>query len=222
MTSLTKRKERKRVSEFKPPPIEGKTDNQSEYIRSIKQSEIVVCTGPSGSGKSYIAAGLASKALLTGRADRVVVTRPLICTGKGLGHLPGDVMEKISPYLSPMMEHFRHFLGNAEYGNAINYRRLCYQPLEVMRGSTFDESWMILDEAQNCTEEQIKMFITRMGKNSKVLVNGDIKQTDLRSTGLTAVSDKLASIEGVSISRLTREDIQRNGIIARVLDALEL
>lgn len=131
-------------------------------------------------------------------------------------------MEKISPYLSPMMENFRHFLGNSEYGNAINYNKLCYHPLEVMRGATFNKSWMILDEAQNCTEEQIKMFITRMGEDSKVLINGDTKQADLKGTGLLAVANKLQQVEGVRVNKLYREDIQRNGIIARVLDALEL
>ena len=106
--------------------------------------------------------------------------------------------------------------------HAINYNKLCYHPLEVMRGATFNKSWMILDEAQNCTEEQIKMFITRMGEDSKVLINGDTKQADLKGTGLLAVANKLQQVEGVQVNKLYREDIQRNGIIARVLDALEL
>lgn len=122
----------------------------------------------------------------------------------------------------PMQENLKHFLGRAYYGEYYNAGRIKYMPLEVMRGSTFNHSYMILDEAQNCSFEQIKMFITRMGEGSKVLINGDIKQTDIKSrSGLAHCIEKLYNIEGIAYCQLTIQDIQRNGILGRVLNALE-
>ena len=202
--------------------LEAQTPNQKDYIRSIIENEIVFCSGPSGSGKSYIAAGIAAHHLHESKIERIIVTRPLVCAGKDVGSLPGELDEKIAPYLLPMQENIKHFLGRALYGYYANNRQIEFKPLEMMRGATFHDSYMILDEAQNCTIDQIKMFITRMGKNSKVLINGDINQTDLRGhSGLSYVINKLSKIEGVGISQLSYEDIQRNGIIGDVLNALE-
>jgi len=202
--------------------LEAKTINQKEYIRSIIENDIILCTGPSGSGKSFIAAGLASRHLHEGLVERIIVTRPLVCTGKDVGSLPGELDEKIDPYLIPMKENLKHFLTQAYYGYYSNEGSIQYKPLELMRGATFHDSYMILDEAQNCTVEQIKMFITRMGNNSKVLINGDINQDDLQGrSGLNFCINKLQNIEGIGICRLGYEDIQRNGILGRVLNALE-
>ena len=157
-----------------------------------------------------------------GRIERIIVTRPLVCAGKDIGSLPGELGEKIAPYLLPMQENMKHFLGRALYGYYANNRQIEFKPLEMMRGATFHDSYMILDEAQNCTIDQIKMFITRMGQNSKVLINGDTNQTDLRShSGLAYVMNKLELIDGVGNCKLTYDDIQRNGIIGDVLNALE-
>jgi phosphate starvation-inducible PhoH-like protein len=201
--------------------VEAKTENQKEYIRSIVDNDVIFCSGPSGSGKSYIAAGIAAEHLHRGDIEQVLITRPLVCTGKELGSLPGDLLEKIAPYLLPMQENFRHFLGRAYYGMHYNEGRIKYQPLEVMRGSTFHNTYMILDEAQNCTFEQIKMFITRMGQGSKVLINGDTRQCDLSKSGLWDCIEKLKNVEGVGICNLTTQDIQRNGILGRILNAME-
>ena len=201
--------------------VEAKTENQKEYIRSIVDNDVIFCSGPSGSGKSYIAAGIAAEHLHRGDIEQVLITRPLVCTGKELGSLPGDLLEKIAPYLLPMQENFRHFLGRAYYGMHYNEGRIKYQPLEVMRGSTFHNTYMILDEAQNCTFEQIKMFITRMGQGSKVLINGDTRQCDLSRSGLWDCIEKLKNVEGVGICSLTTQDIQRNGILGRILNAME-
>ena len=134
----------------------------------------------------------------------------------------GELNEKIAPYLLPMKENIKFFLGRAYYGQYENENRIKYLPLEVMRGSTFNDSYMILDEAQNCSMDQIKMFITRMGKNSKVIINGDVRQTDIRSvSGLYECIDRLKDVEGVAVCSLTNQDIQRNGIIGRILNALE-
>ena len=203
-------------------PITAKTDNQKDYIRDIVDNDVIFCTGPSGSGKSYIAAGIAANHIYRDELEQIIVTRPLVCAGKDIGSLPGELDEKIKPYLLPMEENLKHFLGRDYYGKLFNDGRIRYEPLEVMRGATFHDAYMILDEAQNCTLEQIKMFITRMGDNSKVLINGDIRQTDIRKfSGLLECIDRLDGVEGVGISRLYYEDIQRNGIIGRVLEALE-
>jgi|TARA_R110000765_G_scaffold262549_1_gene362473 phosphate starvation-inducible PhoH-like protein len=203
-------------------PIEAKTENQKDYIRDLVENDVIFCIGPSGSGKSFIAAGIAANKIFKNEIDQIIVTRPLVCAGKDIGSLPGELDDKIKPYLLPMEENLKYFLGRDYYGKLFNDRRIRYEPLELMRGATFNDSYMILDEAQNCTIEQIKMFITRMGKESKVMINGDIRQTDIRNfSGLMDCVDRLEDVEGVATSRLYNEDIQRNGIIGRVLEALE-
>jgi phosphate starvation-inducible PhoH-like protein len=189
---------------------------------SIDAGSFVFITGASGSGKSMIAAGLGSEHLHFGRYDQIIITRPLICTGKDIGALPGDISEKIAPFLVPMQEYFKLFLGNTFYTMYFNEKKIRYEPLEVMRGATFHNTYMILDEAQNCTFDQIKMFITRIGENSKVIINGDAKQNDLKTrSGLEMCMNKLTGVEGVGVIYLDNSDIQRNGIIGRVLNALE-
>lgn len=200
----------------------AKTENQKEYIRSIIENDITFCTGPSGTGKSFIAAGIASEHILKDKIESIIVTRPLVCTGKDIGSLPGELNEKIKPYLAPMEENLKYFLGRDKFGLYYNTRRIRFEPLETMRGATFHNAYMVLDEAQNCTLEQIKMFITRMGENSKVIINGDTKQTDLYGdSGLYHCLRKLQGINGIGICELSYQDIQRNGIIGHVLRALE-
>ncbi len=200
----------------------AKTENQKNYIRSIVENDITFCTGPSGTGKSFIVAGIASEHLEKDKVETIIVTRPLVCTGKDIGSLPGELNEKIKPYLQPMEENLKYFLGRDKFGLYYNTRRIRFEPLETMRGSTFHNAYMILDEAQNCTFEQIKMFITRMGENSKVIINGDTKQTDLyRENGLANCLQKLININGVGICKLDYGDIQRNGILGAILNALE-
>ena len=202
--------------------LEAKTANQKNYIKSIVENDVIFCSGPSGCGKSFIAAGLAAEHLHRGDIERVIITRPLVCTGKDIGSLPGELLDKIAPYLMPMQENFKHFLGQAYYGLYFNDGKITYQPLEVMRGSTFHNCYMILDEAQNCTFDQIKMFITRMGENSKVLINGDTNQTDLSyNSGLSKCINRLSNVRGVGICDLNYSDIQRNGILGDILTALE-
>ena len=194
----TRREEKPKVQH-----VEAKTENQKIYIRSIVENDIVFCSGPSGSGKSFVAAGIAAEHLHRGDIEQIIITRPLVCTGKDIGSLPGELGEKIAPYLLPMQENLKFFFGRSYYGHYDNEGQILYKPLEVMRGSTFHNAYMILDEAQNCTTEQIKMFITRMGKNSKVLINGDVNQDDLRGrSGLDYCISKLEGIDGVGILSL--------------------
>jgi|TARA_B100000085_G_scaffold284494_1_gene317740 phosphate starvation-inducible PhoH-like protein len=221
MRTKRQRREDKRPN-TKLVPLEAKTDNQRDYIRSIIENDIIFCSGPAGSGKSFIAAGIAAQHLHHGKIEKIIVSRPLICTGKDIGSLPGEMGEKIAPYLLPMKENVKYFLGQALYGLYSNEGQIQYKPLEVMRGSTFHNTYMILDEAQNCTEDQIKMFVSRMGENSKVIINGDIEQNDLRGrSGLSYCMNKLNNVEGIGICKLDYNDIQRNGIIGRFLRALE-
>lgn len=202
--------------------LEAKTDNHKKYIKSIIQNDITICIGPAGSGKSYIAAGMFAQYLDSGKYTQIIATRPLVCAGKDIGALPGEIGDKIAPYLKPIEENIRAFLGFNNYGQYFNQKMIRYEPLEVMRGATYNDSLMILDEAQNCTLEQIKMFMTRMGSNSKVIINGDIRQTDIKNrNGLDTIIDKLTGIDGIGVCFLTYDDIQRNGIIAKILKALE-
>lgn len=202
--------------------VSGLTNNQKDYIKSILDNTITVCVGPAGTGKSYIAAGICADLLHSGEYKQILATRPLISAGKDIGFLPGEMRDKIGPYLKPMEEHIKSFLGTSYYGFYFNEGNIRYEPLELMRGATFDNCLMILDEAQNCSLDQIKMFITRMGKDSKVIINGDTKQTDIKSkTGLETLTNKISHIESVGICRFTYEDIQRNGIIGDILRALE-
>jgi phosphate starvation-inducible PhoH-like protein len=216
------KKNKKNKTQPKPNVLVAKTENQKEYICSIVENDITFCTGPSGTGKSFIAAGIAAEHLMKDKIDTIIVTRPLVCTGKDIGSLPGELGDKIKPYLQPMEENLKYFLGRDKFGLYYNTRRIRFEPLETMRGSTFHNSYMILDEAQNCTLEQIKMFITRMGEHSKVMINGDTKQTDLYdSSGLSYCLNKLKDINGIGICGLDYHDIQRNGILGAVLHALE-
>tara|TARA_B100001094_G_scaffold330131_1_gene394597 strand:+ start:5637 stop:6299 length:663 start_codon:yes stop_codon:yes gene_type:complete len=219
---MSRNRRNKRDSKPKIQILEAKTENQRDYVRSIIENDIIFCSGPSGSGKSFIAAGIAAEHLHKKHIDQIIVTRPLVCTGKDIGSLPGELGDKIAPYLLPMKENLKFFLGQGYYGFYENEGQIHYKPLEVMRGATFHNTYMILDEAQNCTTEQIKMFITRMGKDSKVLINGDINQDDLRGrSGLDFCIGRLEDIEGVGICELHYDDIQRNGILGDVLNALE-
>ena len=181
--------------------LSAKTDNQADYIRDMVESHITVCCGPAGSGKTAVCVGLACEYLLDQKISKIVVTRPVVESGNGLGYLPGGFDEKIQPYLVPIIEEINEF----------------------MRGRNFHESFMILDEAQNATFEQIKMFITRIGRRSKAVINGDLRQTDLpfrMQGGMEFCMDRLEDLHGVAVCELDESDIIRHDIISKVLSRL--
>lgn len=201
--------------------LEPKTDNQADYIRSIVENDVTLCSGPAGSGKSFIAAGYAAHALHRGEFEQVIVTRPLVSAGQEIGSLPGGLDEKIAPYLAPMQENIKNFLGRALYGQYSNSGQIRYEPLELLRGQTFDYALLLADESQNTTSDQLKMFMSRMGRNSKVIINGDPRQSDINRDDFAWVMDRLQGVNGVGVCKLNRSDIQRNGIIGRILSRLE-
>ena len=208
---------------FKKRRLKPKTENQADYIRLMADNIVTMCHGPAGTGKTSVSVGLACEYLTEGKIKKIIITRPVVeSSRKGLGYLPGSFKDKIHPYLIPVLEEMDLYLNSQQSKRFLDSDIIEIVPLEYMRGRNFHNAFMILDEAQNATFEQIKMFITRMGKNSKVLINGDINQDDLRGrSGLDHCMHKLSDIKGVAICRLTYDDIQRNGIIGRVLNALE-
>ena len=204
--------------------LKPKTENQAKYIREMIDSDITICVGPAGTGKTTIAVGVACEQILEGKIDRIIVTRPVVESGKGLGFLPGTFQDKIHPYIVPVFEEMNMYLSQQVTERLIKEKHIEICPLEYMRGRNFHNSFIILDEAQNATYEQIKMLITRMGSQSKCVINGDIEQSDLPRSltgGLEECLDRLDNLKGVGIVELERCDIIRNKIIARVLDRLE-
>ena len=200
-----------------------KTKNQEEYIKLISSCDVTFCTGPAGTGKTAVAVGLACDYLLDKRVEKIIVTRPVVEAGRGLGFLPGTFDEKIHPYLVPVLEEMTYRLNGHRVRSYREEGLIEVCPLEYMRGRNFHNSFMILDEAQNATFEQLKMFITRIGWDSKAVINGDLDQTDLSdrsSGGLEEFIDKLDNVSGVGIAELTDEDIIRNKIISKIINAL--
>jgi len=202
--------------------FEAKGKNQTDYVLSIIKNDITFCSGPSGTGKSFISAGIAAQHLLKGKTQQLIVTRPLVTAGSSLGAVPGDIQDKVRPYLKPMEENLKYFLGDDTFDELLEEDIIRFEPLELMRGASYHNSYMVLDEAQNCTLQQIKMFITRIGENSKVIINGDTDQTDLkRDSGLHICVKKLHDLRGVGVCELTDDDIQRHPIIKSVLMRLK-
>jgi len=200
--------------------LKPKTENQSEYIRCIAESAVTLCSGPAGSGKTAVSVGLACEHLIEGKTQRIIISRPIVESGYGLGYLPGTFEEKAQPYLMPIIEEMHQFLTRDGFEELRNAGEIEVCPLEYMRGRNFHDSFIILDEAQNATFEQIKMLITRVGRRSKVVINGDLEQSDLPfgiQGGLEYFMDVIEDVPGVSVCELEDEDIIRNDIIAKIL-----
>ena len=201
-----------------------KTFNQREYCRAIRKNTLTFGIGPAGTGKTYLAVALAVSAFRRGDADRIILTRPAIEAGEKLGFLPGDLQMKVDPYLRPLYDALEELFGVENYSHLIERGIIEIAPLAYMRGRTLSRAFIILDEAQNTTEEQMKMFLTRMGEGSKVVVTGDITQIDLPQggrSGLRQAASLLAGIDDIAVCRLTDRDVVRHELVQKIIRAYE-
>lgn len=205
-------------------PIKAKTVGQKQYVEKIKKNTITFGVGPAGTGKTFLAVAMAVKALRDKQASRIILTRPAIEAGEKLGYLPGDLQSKIDPYLRPLYDALYEMIGPENYARLHEKQTIEVAPLAYMRGRTLDDSFIILDEAQNATPEQMKMFLTRLGFNSKAVVTGDLTQTDLprgQKSGLAQVVKLLAGIEDIAIHTFTERDVVRHRLVQKVILAYE-
>jgi phosphate starvation-inducible PhoH-like protein len=202
--------------------IKPKTIAQKAYLDAIRNNDIVFCIGPAGTGKTYIAMTMAVKALKERSVQRLILTRPAVEAGENLGFLPGDLQEKVDPYLRPLYDALYDLLGADVYRGYMEKGMIEIAPLAYMRGRTLDDSFIILDEAQNTTSEQMKMFITRLGFNSKAVITGDITQVDLprgRYSGLNEVQKFLKGIAGIEFVYMTEKDVVRHPLVQKIIRA---
>lgn len=205
--------------------IKPKTLGQQRYIRDIEQYDMVFAIGPAGTGKTYLAVVMAVRALKNKEINRIVLTRPAVEAGEKLGFLPGDLQEKIDPYLRPLYDSLYDILGVESTQKYIDRRIIEIAPLAYMRGRTLEDSFIILDEAQNTTSEQMKMFLTRLGFDSKAVITGDITQVDLpkgETSGLVNARKVLRSIQGISFCMLTEADVVRHPLVQEIIKAYEV
>ena len=205
-------------------PIKAKTVGQSKYVDSIKKNTIVFGVGPAGTGKTYLAVALAVRAFKSHEVQRIILTRPAVEAGEKLGFLPGDLQNKVDPYLRPLYDALFDMMGSEAFQR--NMERGCIEvaPLAYMRGRTLDDSFIILDEAQNTTPEQMKMFLTRLGFNSKMVITGDVTQIDLpdsKRSGLIEATRILKNIDGVAINRFSEKDVVRHRLVQDIVKAYE-
>ncbi len=204
--------------------IKCKTLGQREYVGKVRENALTFVVGPAGTGKTYLAMALAVVALRNKEIERIVLTRPAVEAGEKLGFLPGDLSQKVDPYLRPLYDALYDLMGVDSYQKLVERGVVEVAPLAYMRGRTLSDSFIILDEAQNTTSEQMKMFLTRMGFNSRVVVTGDITQTDLpfgKRSGLLEALDVLDGTSGIGIVRLTHQDVVRHDLVQAIVQAYD-
>jgi phosphate starvation-inducible PhoH-like protein len=202
--------------------VRPKTASQKTYVNAIMKNDMVIAVGPAGTGKTYLAVACALASLKAGQVSKIVLTRPVVEAGEKLGFLPGDFYEKVNPYLRPLYDAFYTMLGPDRFRLYRDEETIEIVPLAYMRGRTLENAFIILDEGQNATPEQMKMFLTRMGMGSKVVVNGDVTQIDLenkRHSGLVQLPMILKDIPGIQIVHLAEADVVRHGLVKNVLRA---
>jgi Phosphate starvation-inducible protein PhoH, predicted ATPase len=199
-----------------------KTRAQSQLIKAINSQTLVFATGSAGTGKTFVCTVMACDALRQGKIDKLIITRPAMEAGERLGFLPGELHDKYAPYLEPFMGVFEEWLGKSYTEYLIKTGKIVAKPLGFMRGVTFKNAWVILDEAQNTTVPQMKMFLTRLGEGSKMLVNGDPRQTDLQCTsGLSDALRRLDGVAGISTIHFVKSDVVRHSLVQEILEAYE-
>lgn len=208
----------------KGKPVKAKTLGQKKYLDAIKKNTVTIAVGPAGTGKTYLAVAMAVKAFRAKQINRIILTRPAVEAGESLGFLPGDLQQKVDPYLRPLYDALFDMLGAETFKRYQERGDIEVAPLAYMRGRTLDDSFIILDEAQNTTVEQMKMFLTRLGFNSKIVVTGDATQVDLpdgKRSGLSDAVSVLKNIEDISIVKLSAKDVVRHKLVQSIINAYE-
>lgn len=212
-----------KVQKLNKEPLRPQTDAQKRYMSAIDNFTLTIATGPAGTGKTFVAASMAAKALQDGEIDKIIITRPAVEAGESLGFLPGELEEKFDPYLQPFREVLEERLGKSQVKMFMKNGHIDARPLAYMRGSTFKNAFVILDEAQNTTPTQMKMFLTRIGHNCKVIVNGDMQQCDLKGpSGLLDAVRRVTYIPEVKHIVFERSDIVRSGIVQEIVCAYDM
>ena len=204
--------------------VNPRTEHQKEYVRSIINNTITFCQGVAGSGKTHIAIGMALEYLLDEKVKKIVITRPVVESGEKIGYLPGSAEEKLHPYLLPLLDEVNHFISSSQFATLKLNNKIDIVPLGLMRGRNFHNAFIVADECQNASYQQLKMLLTRIGMNSKMVLTGDISQSDLyrdMQGGFNTMTEMLSDIEGVGIQRLDFTDIVRNPIIGKILMKLD-
>ncbi len=210
------------VYSFKRKSVVPKNINQKRYLQSMESNDIVIGIGPAGTGKTYLAVASALRALQNKVVERIILTRPAVEAGEALGFLPGDLQEKLLPYLRPLYDALYDMLGAEETAKLMEKRAVEIAPLAYMRGRTLSNAFIILDEAQNTTMEQMMMFLTRLGENSRMVVTGDVTQVDLprnKRSGLKGAAEVLAGIDGIDIFRFDKADVVRHPLVSKIIQA---
>jgi len=204
--------------------VKARTPAQSTYIRALEKIDLVFGIGPAGTGKTYLAVAFAAQCLERGLVERIILSRPAVEAGERLGFLPGDMREKVDPYLRPLYDALYDLMGFEKTGKLLERGTIELAPLAYMRGRTLNHAFVILDEAQNTTPEQMKMFLTRIGFGAKAVVNGDVTQTDLargRKSGLIEARRILERVRGIAFTQFGAQDVVRHPLVARIIDAYE-
>jgi phosphate starvation-inducible PhoH-like protein len=204
--------------------IKARTLNQKKLVQSVQENDMVFAVGPAGTGKTYTAVALAVKALKAKEIKRIVLTRPAVEAGENLGFLPGDLKEKLDPYLMPLYDALRDMIPPEKLADMIEFGIIEIAPLAFMRGRTLDKAFVILDEAQNTTTMQMKMFLTRMGMTAKFVITGDMSQIDLptrQRSGLSYALDVLKDVEGIGVVRLGQSDVIRHSLVKKIIEAFD-
>ncbi|HVR27931.1 MAG TPA: PhoH family protein [Thermoanaerobaculia bacterium] len=207
-----------------PKLVTPRSINQKQYLEAMREQDLVFAIGPAGTGKTYLAVAVAATFLLEKRVRRLVLTRPAVEAGEKLGFLPGDLVEKVNPYLRPLYDALYDIIGFDRVGRMIERSIIEIAPLAFMRGRTLNDSFIILDEAQNTTPEQMKMFVTRIGFGSKAVVTGDITQVDLpagRASGLVHARGVMSGVEGIAFTNFTEKDVVRHPLVQRIVSAYD-
>ena len=203
-------------------PIKCKTIGQKAYVDAINKNTIVFGVGPAGTGKTYLAVALASVAFKNKEVEKIILTRPAVEAGERLGFLPGDLQSKVDPYLRPLYDALQEMFGMENYQKLMERGSIEIAPLAYMRGRTLNNAFIILDEAQNCTKEQMKMFLTRLGENSRMIITGDVTQIDLpegKTSGLKHAVSILKGVDDIAICQLTHKDVVRHPLVMQIIKA---